>query len=95
MIIGRSCVSYTCTHLSSVISIYIKTHFNKELLTSHAKNIATPLTRYALDLFIPAVSRNLTRKKEEKKLISQTSKYPQAISMLKYFNNIRKDTILN
>lgn len=28
-------------------------------LTNHAKNTTTPLTRYAVDLFIPAVSRNL------------------------------------
>jgi hypothetical protein len=29
------------------------------VLTSQVTNIATPLTRYALELFIPATSRNL------------------------------------
>lgn len=43
----------------------VEKKFNGQL-TSHAKNIATPLRRYALDLFIPTVSRNLQKKREKR-----------------------------
>lgn len=40
-------------------NFYLEWNFKKISLTSQVKKITTPLMRYALDLFIPAVSRYL------------------------------------
>jgi hypothetical protein len=48
------------SEISNAERVFISIH---KVLTNQAKNITTPFTRYALDLFIPAMSRYLHKTK--------------------------------